>query len=64
MLQRFQRLGGALFTPVLLFSFAGLIVGLGTLFTTQQVMGPIAAEGTLWSKVWRVLLAGGWTAFN
>ena len=63
-LQRFQRLGGALFTPVLLFSFAGLIVGLGTLFTTPQVMGPIAVEDTLWVKVWRVLLAGGWTAFN
>lgn len=64
MLQRFQRLGGALFTPVLLFSFAGLIVGLGTLFTTPQVMGSIAAGDTLWVKVWRVLLAGGWTAFN
>lgn len=30
-MQKVQRFGGAMFTPVLLFSFAGIMVGLSTL---------------------------------
>lgn len=63
-MQRIQRFGGAMFTPVMLFTFAAVVVGLGTLFTTRSLMGPIAAEGTVWTQVWNVLLAGGWTVFN
>ncbi len=32
MLQKIQRLGGAMFTPVLLFAFSGIMVGLAILF--------------------------------
>lgn len=57
MMQKIQKFGGAMFTPVLLFAFAGIVVGLGTLFTTEVIMGPIAAEGTLWYNVWNVVLS-------
>lgn len=50
MMQKIQRFGGAMFTPVLLFAFAGVVVGVGTLCTTEAAIGPIAAEGTLWRK--------------
>ena len=64
MMKAIQRFGGALFTPAMLFAFAGVVVGLGTLFTTESIMGPIAAAGTTWTKCWTVILDGGWTVFN
>ena len=64
MMQKIQKLGGAMFTPVLLFAFAGMVIGFGTLFTTEVIFGPLAAPGTLWYGVWNVVLQGGWTAFN
>ena len=42
MLQKIQRFGGAMFTPVLLFAFAGTIIGGGTVFTTEAIMGGIS----------------------
>ncbi len=53
-----------MFTPVLLFAFAGVVIGLGTLFTTEVIFGPLAASDTLWYGVWNVILQGGWTVFN
>ena len=64
LMQKVQRFGGAMFTPVMLFAFAGMMVGVCTLFTTEAVMGPLAAEGTTWHSVWSVLLDGSWTVFN
>lgn len=64
MMRQVQRLGGALYAPAMLFAFAGVVVGLGTLFTTEAVMGPVAAEGTAWHDAWSVVLSGGWTVFN
>lgn len=64
MMKAIQRFGGALFTPAMLFAFAGVVVGLGTLFTTEAIMGPIAAADTTWTKAWTVVLDGGWTVFN
>ncbi len=64
MMQKIQRFGGAMFTPVLLFAFAGIIIGFGTLFTTPAIMGEIANKDGLWYQVWNVLLQGGWTVFN
>ncbi|WP_321973094.1 PTS transporter subunit EIIC [Paratractidigestivibacter sp.] len=64
MLQKIQRFGGAMFTPVMLFAFAGTVVGLGTLFTTSAVMGDLAAPDSLWYQAWNVVLQGGWTVFN
>lgn len=64
LMQKIQRFGGAMFTPVMLFAFAGMVVGIGTLFTTETIMGPIAAEGTAWRGFWQVVLDGSWTVFN
>ena len=64
MMQKVQRFGGAMFTPVLLFAFAGITIGVGTLFTTEAIMGSLADTGGLWYQVWNVILQGGWTVFN
>ena len=64
MLQKIQRFGGAMFTPVLLFAFAGTTIGIGTLFTTEGIMGGLADPNGLWYQVWNVILQGGWTVFN
>lgn len=53
-----------MFTPVLLFAFAGVVVGLGTLFTTQAIFGDLAAPTSTWHLCWNVVLQGGWTVFN
>lgn len=47
MMQKIQKFGGAMFTPVLLFAFAGISVGIGTLFTTQAIMGGLAAPTSI-----------------
>lgn len=64
MMQKIQKFGGAMFTPVLLFAFAGVVVGLGTLFTTQAIFGDLAAPTSPWYLCWNVVLQGGWTVFN
>lgn len=71
MMEKIQKFGGAMFTPVLLFAFAGVIIGFGTLFTTEVIMGPLAyhsatnpADCTIWYGIWNMLLQGGWTVFN
>lgn len=64
MLQKIQKFGGAMFTPVLLFAFAGIVIGLGTLFTTEAVMGDLANPSSFWYQCWNVILSGGWTVFN
>lgn len=37
MVQKIQKFGGAMFTPVMLFAFAGVVIGFGTLFTTEVI---------------------------
>ncbi len=64
MMQKIQKFGGAMFTPVLLFAFAGIMVGIGTLFTTPAVMGELAASDSMWYLVWNVVLQGAWCVFN
>jgi PTS system arbutin-like IIC component len=64
MMAKLQRFGGAMFVPVLLFSFAGIILSFSILFQNDLIMGGIAAEGTLWRNIWSVVESGGWTVFN
>lgn len=64
MMQKIQRFGGAMFTPVLLFAFAGITIGIGTLFTTEAIMGSLASVDSMWYQCWNVILQGGWTVFN
>ena len=64
MMQKIQKFGGAMFTPVLLFSFAGIMVGIGTLCTTEAVLGSLAAPTSMWYLIWNVILQGAWCVFN
>ncbi len=64
MMKKIQAFGGAMFVPVLLFAFAGVVVGIGTLFTTQAIVGNLANPEGLWYKCWSIVIDGGWAVFN
>ncbi len=64
MLKKIQRFGGAMFTPILFYALAGVIVGLTSLFQNQQVFGSLANPNTLWYKIWDLVNEGGWTVFR
>lgn len=64
MMQKIQRFGGAMFTPVLLFAFNGIILSLAIAMQTELIVGGIATEGSLWSQIWAIIESGGWTIFN
>lgn len=64
MMEKFQKFGSAMIIPAMLFAVTGIIIGFGTLFTTELVMGSIAEEGTIWSGFWNMMLQGAWTIFN
>ena len=64
MLGKIQKFGGAMFAPVLLFAFAGLTVGITSLFKNVEIFGSIAEPTTTWFKIWNLIEAGGWTVFN
>ena len=53
-----------MFTPVLPFAFAGIVIGVGTLLTTEAIMGDLASPDSLFYQCWNVVLQGGWTVFN
>ncbi len=63
-MQKVQRFGGAMFTPVLLFSFAGIMVGLSTLFLNSSIFGSMAMEGHLWYRLWYMIQEGAWMVFR
>ena len=58
MMQKLQRFGAAMFVPVLLFSFAGIVVALGCLFNNATIFGSLASPTTGWYKVWDTISAG------
>ncbi|EME8123229.1 PTS transporter subunit EIIC [Enterococcus faecium] len=64
MMEKIQRFGGAMFTPVLLFSFSGIMVALCIIFKNPMLVGSIATEGTAWYSIWSVVESGAWTVFN
>jgi len=63
-MEKIQRFGGAMFTPVLLFTFSGLMVSLAVVFKNPMIVGSIATEGTLWHGIWSIIESGAWTVFN
>lgn len=63
-MQKVQRFGGAMFTPVLLFSFAGIMVGLSTLFLNASIFGAMATEGHFWYQIWYMVQEGAWMVFR
>lgn len=64
MMQKIQRFGGAMITPVLLFAFNGLVLALSIAFQNEDIVGSLAADGTFWNNIWGVLEQGGWMVFN
>lgn len=63
-MEKLQRFGGAMYTPVLLFTFPGLMIGLSSIFQNPDIMGSIAAKGTLWSQLWFIIREGSQTVFR
>lgn len=63
-MQKIQRFGGAMFTPVLLFSFFGIMVALSILCKNPDIVGSIANEGTMWYNIWFIIEKGAWTVFS
>lgn len=63
-MQKVQRFGGAMFTPVLLFSFAGIMVGFSTLFMNASIFGNMATEGHVWYQLWYLVQEGAWMVFR
>ena len=64
MMQKLQRFGGAMMAPVMLMPFAGIIVGLSTVFTNADIMGALAANQGVWYKFWTMMYDGGYALFN
>ena len=64
MMEKIQRFGSAMLAPVLLFAFAGLAVGIGTVATLPNIVGDLANEDTFWYQAWTVWLDGAWTVFR
>ena len=46
MMQKLQKFGAAMFVPVLLFSFAGIVVALTSLFNNPLIFGSLANTNT------------------
>lgn len=63
MMKKIQRFGGAMFTPTLLFAFAGIMVGFSIVFMNQSIMGSLASPETMWYQFWDVVSAGAWMVF-
>ena len=64
MMEKLQRFGGAMMPPVMLMPFAGIMIGLASVFMNVDIMGPIASDTTMWYKIWSMLYDGGYAIFN
>lgn len=64
LMQKVQRFGGAMFTPVLLFSFGGTMTAICVLMTNTTIFGALAGPNTTWTGVWSTIQAGAFTVFN
>lgn len=63
-MKKLQRFGAAMFTPVLLFSFAGMMTAICILMTNESIFGALAGPTTTWTGVWKTLQAGAFTVFE
>ena len=62
--EKFQRFGAAMFVPVLLFSFSGIVVGLTIIFKDKTFVGNLANPEGLFYRVVSTIEEGGWTIFR
>ena len=65
MLSQIQRFGGAMFTPVLLFPFAGIVVGIAIMLRNPMFVGEaFTAPDSLFAQIVHIIEEGGWTVFR
>lgn len=65
MLSQIQRFGGAMFTPVLLFPFAGIVAGLAILLQNPMFVGESLTDpNSLFAQIVHIIEEGGWTVFR
>lgn len=65
MLSQIQRFGGAMFTPVLLFPFAGIVVGIAIMLRNPMFVGEaLTAPDNLFAQIVHIIEEGGWTVFR
>ncbi|VTP16471.1 PTS system maltose-specific EIICB component [Phytobacter ursingii] len=65
MLSQIQRFGGAMFTPVLLFPFAGIVVGIAIMLRNPLFVGEVlTAPDNLFAQIVHIIEEGGWAVFR
>ena len=65
MLSQIQRFGGAMFTPVLLFPFAGIVVGIAIMLRNPLFVGEaLTAPDHLFAQIVHIIEEGGWAVFR
>ncbi len=65
MLSQIQRFGGAMFTPVLLFPFAGMVVGIAIMLQNPMFVGDsLTRPDSLFFQIIKIIEEGGWTIFR
>lgn len=65
MLSQIQRFGGAMFTPVLLFPFAGIVVGIAIMLRSPLFVGEaLTAPDNLFAQIVHIIEEGGWAVFR
>ncbi|CAH2714746.1 PTS system maltose-specific EIICB component [Neobacillus rhizosphaerae] len=64
MLGKIQKFGAAMLVPVMLMPFAGIVIGLASIFTNPDMMGGIFGVSGLWYDLWNIVLQGSWAVFN
>ena len=60
----FSQLGSALYVPVLLFSFAGIMLSITISLTIPSLVGDLADKSGLFYKAMIILQEGAWTIFR
>ncbi|MDU2937861.1 MAG: alpha-glucoside-specific PTS transporter subunit IIBC [Enterobacteriaceae bacterium] len=65
MLSQIQRFGGAMFTPVLLFPFAGMVVGIAIMLQNPMFVGEsLTRPDSFFYQIIKIIEEGGWTIFR
>lgn len=65
MLSQIQCFGGAMFTPVLLFPFAGIVVGIAIMLRNSLFVGEaLTAPDNLFAQIVHIIEEGGWAVFR
>ncbi len=59
-----QRFGGAMFIPVMIMPAMGLLLGLSNTLLNEQMVGSIAAKGTIWYAFWKLIFDGSYVVFQ